>query len=606
MRPDKLFHFLRFGLQAKVVFITVLTGTLAAGILASFQVYQDRARILEITKDRLRRDGSIIQQEIIERGDKALEISKKTAITIRVFEFLDHTAAQRITASFEKKNPGFRISIVFPEDVFLKKPSAEYFSFPEAHPSIFSALKGNSLASIEKTSSGSFSIGAAAPMTLKNNVTWIVHTEWPFNPEYTAELKRLIDKDISIEFLPLSAGKPLTDLIEEEREKSSLEFFLNVNRPPVQNPFFSRTRKDTPSFLTYYLPLVNSQGTTLGILGIRLTRSVVFSNKGFIQNGAFILLFPLLMGTLFFLLTRKMIATPIIQLARVARTIATGNFTVPLPDIKAKDEIGELTSAIRDMRQKIENKTNELTSLNDTLLTQKKYLLKLNNELNQKNDYIASLVSTVSHELRTPMASIMGFTELLLNRKLPRTKQLNYIETIYLESIRLATILNDFLDIQKMESKDPGLILEEVTLKEVIDVVLVRFSDSIYPRHHFVKILPRDLPLIKGDKNRLVQCLMNLLSNAVKYSPKGGEIIIEVEKNEKELLTSVQDEGLGIPEEMQAKLFTKFFRVDSSDHREIGGTGLGLALCKDIIELHGGKIWVESKEGEGTRFTFSI
>jgi two-component system sensor histidine kinase VicK len=157
-----------------------------------------------------------------------------------------------------------------------------------------------------------------------------------------------------------------------------------------------------------------------------------------------------------------------------------------------------------------------------------------------------------------------------------------------------------------MESKDPGLSLEEVTLKEVIDMVLVRFSVSIYPRHHFVKILPRDLPLIKGDKNRLVQCLMNLLSNAVKYSPKGGKIIIEVEKNEKELLTSVQDEGLGIPEEMQAKLFTKFFRVDNSDHREIGGTGLGLALCKDIIELHGGKIWVESKEGEGTRFIFSI
>lgn len=118
--------------------------------------------------------------------------------------------------------------------------------------------------------------------------------------------------------------------------------------------------------------------------------------------------------------------------------------------------------------------------------------------------------------------------------------------------------------------------------------------------------MPRDLPVIKGDQQRLVQVLINLISNAIKYSPQGGTVTVKARREENEVLISVHDEGIGIPEENQEKIFTKFYRVDSSDHREIGGTGLGLSICKEIIELHGGKIRVESHEGEGTRFTFSL
>ncbi|MFI5303506.1 MAG: sensor histidine kinase, partial [Nitrospiria bacterium] len=361
-----------------------------------------------------------------------------------------------------------------------------------------------------------------------------------------------------------------------------------------------------PSTLSYYIPLINSHGIALGAILVQLEKSVIFLNKEFFQFGAFILFFPFLMGILIFMLIKYMITAPIIQLSKVAKTIAVGNFSVVLPAKQSNDEIGGLMDALSEMKQKIENKTTELTSLNDALLSQKKHLMKLNQELNEKNDYIASLVSTVSHELRTPMSSIMGFSELLLNRKFSHDKQTKYLETIHLESQRLATILNDFLDLQKLESKEPGLLLETIDCREFIETVLARFPTSIYRNHKFSKKISPDLPEVRGDQKRLIQVLINLVSNAIKYSPKGGTVTVEARREEEDVFISVKDEGIGIPEEKQEKIFTKFFRVDSSDHREIGGTGLGLSICKEIIQLHGGRIWVESHEQEGTRFTFSL
>ncbi|MBI1821466.1 MAG: HAMP domain-containing protein [Nitrospirae bacterium] len=597
----------RFGLQAKVVFITVLTGVLVGGLLVSFEIYENMLKTVEIAKDRLQRDGVILQQQITEHGEKALELSKNIAILLRVSEPLNQATIQGIISSFQKKNPGFRISVTSPEGIFSadlihKGKSADI----EELSSVFSALKGEAAVSIEKTSSEELSIAASAPMILKTSGLWIVHAEWPLSQAFSFQLRKLIDKDVFISFFPLTKGKSISNLIQEKIIISPLEAILPYKKSTLQNPFFSKAEKETPSFLTYYIPLINSLGMTLGAIQFQLEKSVIFSNKGFFQYGAFILLFPLSIGTLVFVLVKYMITKPVIHLSKVARTIAEGNFNAPIPLQTSKDEIGELSSALSEMRRKIERKTTELTSLNDTLFTQKGDLITLNEELHRKNDYIESLVNTVSHELRTPMASIMGFSELLLNRKLPDDKQKKYLETIFLESKRLASILTEFLDIQKMESSDPGLVQEVLFLPEIIDRVLERFSTAIYSKHQFVKILPPFVPPVKGDKKRLFQCFMNLLSNAVKYSPQGGEVKIEITTKEKEVIAAVQDQGLGIPKEMLGKLFTKFFRVDSSDHRDIGGTGLGLALCKDIIELHGGQIRVESTEGKGSRFIVSL
>jgi PAS domain S-box-containing protein len=239
------------------------------------------------------------------------------------------------------------------------------------------------------------------------------------------------------------------------------------------------------------------------------------------------------------------------------------------------------------------------------------------------------LIGTVSHELRTPMSSVLGFSELLLTRKLSKEKRLLYTETIYQEAKRLAALINDFLDVQRMEAGRREYLLEPLALPEVIRTVRATFATQS-DKHSIVVDIPEGLPLVRADRDGISQVLNNLLSNAIKFSPQGGEVRIccgalEVKGGAVTFLTSggqplsperlgdgrwvvvsVSDEGLGIPQEAMPHLFEKFFRVDSSDRREIKGTGLGLAICKEIVKAHRGHIWAESKEGTGSTFWFTL
>ena len=214
------------------------------------------------------------------------------------------------------------------------------------------------------------------------------------------------------------------------------------------------------------------------------------------------------------------------------------------------------------------------------------------------------LVSLVSHELRTPMASVLGFSELILTRQLSETKLRMYVETIYKEAQRLSNLINDFLDIQRMESGRQVYNYIEVDLRPI----LRRISDVFSQQRGRLKLdIPPHLPAVRADPDRIVQTLTNLVSNGLKYSPDGGDVIIRAHLNSEGLVeVAVEDHGLGIPAEAQPHLFSKFYRVDNSDRREIGGTGLGLAISREIVEAHGGKIWLESELGKGSTFHFTL
>ena len=214
------------------------------------------------------------------------------------------------------------------------------------------------------------------------------------------------------------------------------------------------------------------------------------------------------------------------------------------------------------------------------------------------------LVSLVSHELRTPMASVLGFSELMLTRQLSEAKSRLYVETIYKEAQRLSNLINDFLDVQRMESGRQVYNYTEVDLKPVMRQISNVFGRE---RGRLRLEIPADLPMVRADPDRIAQTLTNLISNGLKYSPDGGEVLVEARLNEQNMVEfRVQDRGLGIPREAQPQLFTKFYRVDNSDRREIGGTGLGLAISREIIEAHGGKIWLESEPGRGSTFYFTL
>ncbi len=211
-------------------------------------------------------------------------------------------------------------------------------------------------------------------------------------------------------------------------------------------------------------------------------------------------------------------------------------------------------------------------------------------------------VSTVSHELRTPLSSIYGYTELMLNRDIETPKQHKYLKTIHSETERLANLVNDFLDVQRMES---GKLSYKKTVVDILPLFeeMTSFYAASTDRHVISFEVKDQVPhLIEADEEKLKQLLSNLLSNAVKYSPDGGNIRVELRSSTDEVHISVSDEGIGIPKDAVPKLFEKFYRVDNSDSRKIGGTGLGLAICKEIVTGHGGRITVESVERSGTIF----
>lgn len=215
------------------------------------------------------------------------------------------------------------------------------------------------------------------------------------------------------------------------------------------------------------------------------------------------------------------------------------------------------------------------------------------------------LVSTVSHELRTPLTSLRGFAELMLKRQFPPDKQREFLTVIHGEALRLTNLINDFLDLQRIESGRQNYDFTTLDLRALIHQSLSVFSGA-QSLHTFRLPLPTDFPPVRADRERLQQVFANLVSNAAKFSPHGGVITIGAREQEGEALLWVSDQGLGIPAEALPHLFSKFFRVDNQETRRIGGTGLGLALVKKIIEDHGGRIWVESTEGHGSTFFFTL
>ncbi len=217
----------------------------------------------------------------------------------------------------------------------------------------------------------------------------------------------------------------------------------------------------------------------------------------------------------------------------------------------------------------------------------------------------SEFVSTVSHELRTPLASVLGFAELLLYKELSPERQKKYFMTIHQEARRLTTLINDFLDLQRMESGKQTYDFKIVNLTEIVNEVLElqKVNTTIHTLEFISTVRHSE---IRADTDRLKQVLMNLVGNAIKYSPDGGKVLITCLEEGNMLRLQIADEGLGIPEEDLSKLFSRFYRVDNSDRRTIGGTGLGLAIVKEIMEVHSGNVYVSSVYGKGSTFTLTF
>lgn len=215
-------------------------------------------------------------------------------------------------------------------------------------------------------------------------------------------------------------------------------------------------------------------------------------------------------------------------------------------------------------------------------------------------------INFVSHEIRTPLTVIMAMSQLLLSeRELDLDRVRKYFRTIYRESQKITELVNNFLDIQIIESGKHFFYKEKTSIMRIIHDVLSLYEMN--PKHRFILETDKDeYPALYIDPVRINQVLTNLISNAIKYSPNGGYIKVKVQERDKSILISVEDQGLGIPEEAIPNLFSKFYRINNFTHKRMAGTGLGLAICKEIIKNHKGEIGVKSKLGVGSEFFFSL
>lgn len=221
----------------------------------------------------------------------------------------------------------------------------------------------------------------------------------------------------------------------------------------------------------------------------------------------------------------------------------------------------------------------------------------------------SEFLSMAAHELRAPMTSIKGYSDMLLLGLAGEydERQKQFLDTIKANVNRVLEMVNEFSDISRLETGALKLDAKPLHIDDLVSEVIVSLRPQIKAKEINLTVeVPPDLPEVWGDRTRIIQILTNLVTNAYKYTPEGGQIAIRTQWVDDSVQVDIADTGIGIASQDQEKLFTRFFRADHPEVRRVAGTGLGLSITKSIVEMHGGRIWVESQLGEGSTFSFTL
>ena len=291
---------------------------------------------------------------------------------------------------------------------------------------------------------------------------------------------------------------------------------------------------------------------------------------------------------------------PVRESQTVLAQVAAGDFTrrVQVPN---RDEFGTLADRINHMGE-------ELARHDRTEREAAEGLRQLNLRLEQASRAKSEFLANMSHELRTPLNAIIGFTEMMadgLYGDVPDELR-EPLNDVVVNSQHLLRLINDVLDLAKIEAGRMELAVRDYSVNDLVASVHASLRSLAREKGlDFGVDVPEDLPPARGDSGRLTQCLMNLAGNALKFTQQ-GEVRIGVERDGEQLTYRVSDTGIGIPPGELQNVFAEFRQVDSTVTRPFGGTGLGLSISKKFIEMHGGRIWVESTVGRGSTFFFSV
>jgi signal transduction histidine kinase len=298
----------------------------------------------------------------------------------------------------------------------------------------------------------------------------------------------------------------------------------------------------------------------------------------------------------------KRLVNPIIQLKNGAQHLGRGEFNKRITMI-SRDELGEVATEFNKMADQLQSYTTSL----EQKVSEKTAQLELANR--HKSEFLTNM----SHELRTPLNAVIGFSDVLKEQYFGElnAKQQEYVKDINESGQHLLSLINDILDLSKIEAGHMDLDLSEFSLPMALDNAMVLVRERAHRQQLQLRAdVAPDVAVVTADERKFKQILINLLTNAVKFSYPGGwvEVTVRHGKNisTNEVVITVKDSGLGIAREDQAAIFEEFHQLKSTGSAKLEGTGLGLSLAKRLVELHGGRIWVESEIGEGAAFSFTL
>ena len=300
----------------------------------------------------------------------------------------------------------------------------------------------------------------------------------------------------------------------------------------------------------------------------------------------------------------RAISKPLSEMTHVMSRLAGGDHDIRIPAIDSHDEVGSMARAVEVFRQhslELHRRESELAQMVDRLAVLKE---RADEASRAKSAFLANM----SHELRTPLNALIGYSEMLydgLYGKLP-DKARDPVGRVQANAKHLLGLINNVLDLSKIEAGQFTLHIDDYSMSGIVEaVVSATESLSQAKRLRLTIDVPRSLPRGRGDEQRLTQVLLNLVGNAIKFT-ETGVIAITARATDVQFDVAVTDTGPGIPEEHQSSVFEEFQQIDSSTTRRKGGSGLGLSIARRIVELHGGRMYLESEVGRGSTFGFVI
>jgi len=359
----------------------------------------------------------------------------------------------------------------------------------------------------------------------------------------------------------------------------------------------------------------NKEGDLLGMVEVEFpaehTKKKLDENNAILLATAIATTFLAMVAA--YAIVRYVIVKPVLHLKDVSDQIARGNLDLRA-DIRTGDEFEELSHAFNRMLRHLVAVQEELRQVNGSLDAKVDELAQVNMRLFEMNNLKNDFLTTMSHELRTPLNSILGFSDVLAGSPNVNEKQKRYLQNIQTAGKDLLTMINDILDLAKIESGKMELHLADFAIEDTLERLAGMLSPLAEKKNIDLSIeADPELQLLHQDPGKLQQIIYNLLSNAIKFTPEGGRVRITATPVEQGLLElTVDDTGVGIPLEDQETIFEKFRQGNTKPGqnnaltREFAGTGLGLSIVKELSKLLGGEVSLQSELGKGSTFTVRV